>query len=60
MLMTRIQVSNYKSYKESAEITLGPGFNVIVGQNSCGKSALLETLPKRRDDTHRGRRIHKC
>jgi putative AbiEii toxin of type IV toxin-antitoxin system/AAA ATPase-like protein len=44
MLITRIQVVNYKSYRESAEMKLGRGFNVIVGQNSSGKSALLETL----------------
>jgi hypothetical protein len=44
MHITRFQVCNYKSFIESGEITLGPGFNVICGQNNAGKTALLEAF----------------
>jgi predicted ATPase len=38
------QVKNYKSFRETPEIDLAPGFNVIVGQNNVGKTALVEAL----------------
>jgi predicted ATPase len=47
MYISKIQVSNYKSYRESGEIELKPGFNIIVGQNSAGKTSLLEALQLR-------------
>jgi predicted ATPase len=44
VLLTRFRVSNYKSFRQSEELSFGPGFNVLVGQNNSGKSALLEAL----------------
>jgi energy-coupling factor transporter ATP-binding protein EcfA2 len=44
MYISNFRVSNYKSYRNSAEIELKRGFNVITGQNSAGKTALLEAL----------------
>lgn len=44
MYITKFQVKNYKSYSNSDQIEFGPGFNVITGQNSAGKTALLEAL----------------
>jgi hypothetical protein len=44
MCISKFQVLNYKSYRDSTEVELKPGFNVITGQNSAGKTALLEAL----------------
>jgi predicted ATPase len=44
MYISRIAVKNYKSFFESSELVFQPGFNVIIGQNSSGKTALLEAL----------------
>lgn len=44
MLISTCQINNYKSFKESAELKFTPGFNVIVGRNNVGKSALIEAL----------------
>ncbi len=47
MRFLTVQVLNYKSFRDSGEITLTTGFNVIVGKNDAGKSALLEALSLR-------------
>jgi DNA repair exonuclease SbcCD ATPase subunit len=44
MYLSKFQVLNYKSYRDSTEIELKRGFNIITGQNSAGKTALLEAL----------------
>ena len=44
MHIQRLRVLNYKSFRDSGFIELGPGFNVIVGQNNSGKTALLEAF----------------
>lgn len=44
MLISSIGISNYKGFRKSGEIKLTSGFNVIVGQNNAGKTALLEAL----------------
>lgn len=44
MYIARIKIRNYKSFLDSEEITFEPGFNIVVGQNSVGKTALLEAL----------------
>jgi recombinational DNA repair ATPase RecF len=44
MHISKFQIANYKSFQESGEIVLKPGFNVLTGQNSAGKTALLEAL----------------
>jgi AAA ATPase domain len=38
---------NYKSFADSGEIHLEPGFNVIVGRNNVGKTALAEAMSLR-------------
>src|SRR5262249_19787131 len=42
--LKKFQVWNYKSFLDSGELEFGPGFNVLVGQNDSGKTALLEAL----------------
>jgi hypothetical protein len=44
VLVTRTRLHNYKSFRESPELSLGPGFNVVIGPNNAGKTALLEGL----------------
>ncbi|MBI5053564.1 MAG: AAA family ATPase [Chloroflexi bacterium] len=44
MKISRFHIKNYKSFVESGDISLTSGFNVIVGKNNVGKTALAETL----------------
>lgn len=44
MRIESFRVVNYKSFVDSGEIRLEPGFNVIVGRNNVGKTALAEAL----------------
>jgi energy-coupling factor transporter ATP-binding protein EcfA2 len=44
MYISKFQLNNYKSYLSSPEIELATGFNIIVGQNNAGKTALLDAL----------------
>ncbi len=44
MRITNFRVRNYKSFFDSGDITFRPGFNVIVGRNNVGKTALLQAL----------------
>ncbi len=44
MYLAKFQVKNYKSFLSSQEVDLTPGFNVVVGQNNSGKTALVEAL----------------
>src|SRR5229473_4755 len=53
--LKKFRVWNYKSFFDSRELELGSGFNVLVGQNNSGKTALLEALQPNqlRDKPHR-------
>jgi hypothetical protein len=44
MFISNCQITNYKSFRQTPDIPLRPGFNVVVGQNNAGKSAFLEVL----------------
>src|SRR5712692_6201440 len=44
MYIAKVQIKNYKSFLSSQEFHLTPGFNVVVGQNNAGKTALVEAL----------------
>jgi putative ATP-dependent endonuclease of the OLD family len=39
----RIIIQNYRAL-QNADVTLGPGTNIIVGNNEAGKSTLLEAI----------------
>lgn len=47
MRMTSFRVINYKSFADSGEMHLEPGFNVILGRNNVGKTALAEAMSLR-------------
>jgi AAA ATPase domain/AAA domain, putative AbiEii toxin, Type IV TA system len=44
MFIKKLRIKNYKGFHDSGEMEFGPGFNVVVGQNNSGKSALLECI----------------
>jgi predicted ATPase len=44
MYISKLTVGNYKSFFETPELVFRPSFNFITGQNSSGKTALLEAL----------------
>jgi len=44
MFISQFRVENYKSFRDSGVHVLEPGFNVIIGQNNSGKTAVLEGL----------------
>jgi hypothetical protein len=44
MQIISAQIENYKSFFSSKEIYFTPGFNIIVGQNNVGKTALVTAL----------------
>jgi hypothetical protein len=48
--LTSFRVINSKSFRDSGEVRLGPGFNVVVGANNAGKTALAEALSLRSPD----------
>lgn len=44
MELAKFELLHYKSFLKSNELEFGSGANVVVGQNSSGKTALLEAL----------------
>lgn len=44
MFFSDIQISNYKSYRNSRRLELAKGINIVVGRNNAGKTALLEAM----------------
>lgn len=42
-MIKRIELTNFMSHKHT-ELELGPGLNVLVGPNNCGKSAVAVAL----------------
>ncbi len=44
MRLLSVEIHNYKSFENSERIAFERGFNLIVGQNNSGKTALLEAL----------------
>src|SRR5262249_43390078 len=41
---SKFKLENYKSIRSSGDLLFTPGFNVIVGRNDVGKTALVEGL----------------
>jgi predicted ATPase len=44
MYLSKFQLLNYKSFRDSTILEFKPGINIIVGTNNSGKTALLEGL----------------
>ena len=43
MYISRVIIQNYRCLRR-ADVTLNPDLNIIVGNNECGKSTLLEAI----------------
>ena len=48
MILKSFSVRNFKCFRDSREIKLERGFNILVGQNNSGKTALLQALELRK------------
>lgn len=44
MVIESVRIRNYKSWKDSEEVILSKGLNIVVGKNNSGKTAFLEAL----------------
>jgi predicted ATPase len=44
MYLKQLKITNYKSFFETTEFNFEPGFNVLLGANSSGKSTVLESV----------------
>src|SRR6185437_15384483 len=44
MHIRQFRIRNYKSFDDSGAVSLSQGFNIFVGKNNAGKTALLEAL----------------
>jgi predicted ATPase len=44
MHLKRLTITNYKSFFEPKEFIFEPGFNVLLGANSSGKSSVMEAI----------------
>ncbi len=51
MMILKARVLNYKSFRDSGWMDFRAGINIITGQNSSGKTALLEALTLEFNDT---------
>lgn len=51
MKIRTLEIINYKGFKNSPTIHFGSGFNIVVGQNNAGKTALLEAFRFRGTDS---------
>lgn len=44
MYIKSVHIENYKSYKNSFDITFNNGINILVGNNESGKSTIIEAI----------------
>jgi AAA domain, putative AbiEii toxin, Type IV TA system/AAA ATPase domain len=44
MKLLSARIGNYKCFRDTGDIEFAPGFNIFIGQNDAGKSALIEAL----------------
>jgi predicted ATP-dependent endonuclease of OLD family len=44
MYISQFRVTNYKSFRQTQEITLTEGINIVTGQNNVGRPPCLKFL----------------
>ncbi|WP_168224657.1 AAA family ATPase [Rhodoferax aquaticus] len=44
MHISHLKIANYKSFFQPTEFEFGPGFNILLGANSSGKTSVLEAI----------------
>lgn len=47
MNITKLKIKNYKSIKDSGEITVDDKIMSFIGQNNAGKSAILDAIKRK-------------
>lgn len=50
MIISKLEIENYKSFNNSGEINFDPSINVIVGKNNVGKTSFLQALSLQFED----------
>lgn len=44
MHVHKITIDNFRSFRDSTDIELAPGMNLVIGENNSGKSSILEAF----------------
>jgi putative ATP-dependent endonuclease of the OLD family len=44
MYLSKLQIKGYRIFNETTEITFGKGLNLLVGENGCGKSTIIDAI----------------
>jgi len=52
MVITKVEVENWKLFRDAVEFEFSPDINLIVGPNEAGKSTLVEAISRGLYDKH--------
>lgn len=55
MIIAKIHIENFKTFKGSFKLTLNEGINILVGNNEAGKSTIIEAIHLALTGLHNGR-----
>lgn len=44
MYLSKLQIKNYRIFNETTVITFNKGLNLLVGENGCGKSTIIDAI----------------
>ena len=44
MYLSKMQIKGYRLFNETTEITFNKGLNLLVGENGCGKSTIIDAI----------------
>ncbi len=57
MQIEKIKITNFKCFKETFELMLNKRLNIIVGDNDCGKTTIIEAIELALSGWYRGKYI---
>lgn len=55
MIISKIKIENFKSFKGSFKLSLNKGINILVGNNEAGKSTIIEAIHLALTGLHNGK-----
>lgn len=55
MIITKVHIENFKTFKGSFKLTLNKGINILVGNNEAGKSTIIEAIHLALTGLHNGK-----
>lgn len=55
MIITKVHIENFKTFKGSFKLTLNKGVNILVGDNEAGKSTIIEAIHLALTGLHNGK-----